>query len=287
MFEPIETSLAELRSMDLTKLKQKEVLWIFESEFPEAHISRRGNTLTIAIEEHIYTKFWWHKYHAIVFAEAMIKAVKRMAAEGHPFSKPSIQNDDEPHIFIRWLIKLPSTTATEKIIESITVAFDTVWGRANTILDGSESVLILGKDTGKSLVLLQKIKDELECLGYHVYLIKEQPDKLGEAIIHKVLRYALSSKFVIVENSEPSGHLYEIPHVTKMAECVTVILQQQGKGATWMFEDAYGKFRNWKKYEYPAKGLRSTVRVAVEWAEKFIKEFGASQGATLPWMVSK
>ena len=34
------------------------------------------------IEEHIYTKYWFHKYHASVFAEAMIKAVKRLATEG-------------------------------------------------------------------------------------------------------------------------------------------------------------------------------------------------------------
>jgi hypothetical protein len=34
------------------------------------------------------------------------------------------------------------------------------------------------------------------------------------------MRYALSSKFVLVENTEPSGHLYEIPHVGKSAECV-------------------------------------------------------------------
>jgi hypothetical protein len=32
------------------------------------------------------------------------------------------------------------------------------------------------------------------------------------------MRYALSSKFVLIENTEPSGHLYEIPHVAKAAE---------------------------------------------------------------------
>jgi hypothetical protein len=33
------------------------------------------------------------------------------------------------------------------------------------------------------------------------------------------------------ENSEASGHLYEIPHVAKAAECVTLVLQEEGKGA--------------------------------------------------------
>ena len=44
------------------------------------------------------------------------------------------------------------------------------------------------------------------------------------------MRYALSSKFVLIENTEPSGHLYEIPHVAKAAECVTVVLQESGEG---------------------------------------------------------
>jgi len=83
---------------------------------------------------------------------------------------------------------------------------------------------------------LQRIASRLQELGYYTYIIKDQPDKPGEGLVQKVLRYALSSKFVLIENSEPSGHLYEIPHVAKAAECVTVVLQEEGKGATWMFE---------------------------------------------------
>ena len=36
--------------------------------------------LTLAeITEHIYTKFWTDKYHAMVFAQAVVRAVKRLA----------------------------------------------------------------------------------------------------------------------------------------------------------------------------------------------------------------
>ena len=41
---------------------------VYESE---TAIWREGDSLFIEITEHIYTKFWWHKYHAMVFAEAM------------------------------------------------------------------------------------------------------------------------------------------------------------------------------------------------------------------------
>jgi hypothetical protein len=41
-----------------------------------------------------------------------------------------------------------------------------------------------------------------------------------QTIIQKVLRYALLSRFVLIENTGASGHLFEVPHVTKMAECI-------------------------------------------------------------------
>ncbi len=108
-------------------------------------------------------------------------------------------------------------------------------------------VLVLGKDSGAALDRLKSIASRLEDLGYYTYIIKEQPDRNGESVVQKVLRYALSSKFVVIENTEASGHLYEIPHVAKAAECVTVVLQEEGRGATWMFEDAYAKHKHWHK----------------------------------------
>ena len=152
------------------------------------------------------------------------------------------------------------------------------------ILENSDSVLILGKDTGASLDRLKRIAAKLEELGYYTYIIKEEPDRLGESVVQKVIRYALSSKFVFIENTEPSGHLYEIPHMAKAAECVTVVLQEYGKGATWMFEDAYAKHKHWHKLIYEDRDLERAVEEAASWAEKFVTEFANYQAANLPWL---
>jgi hypothetical protein len=74
--------------------------------------------------------------------------------------------------------------------------------------------------------------------------------------------------------------------VTKAAECVTVVvLQEQGKGATWMFEDAYAKHRHWHKITYDdAASLEHAVDLSIAWAESFLSEFRAHQVATLPWL---
>ncbi len=172
-------------------------------------------------------------------------------------------------------------------MESIKSAFDLVWQRADAILENSDSVLILGKDTGPALDRLKRIETKLQDLGYYTYIIKEQPDKAGEGVVQKVMRYALSSKFVIIENTEASGHLYEIPHVAKAAECVTVVLQEQGRGATWMFDDAYAKHKHWHKLEYADDELEVAVEQAAAWAETFVSAFSAHQTATLPWLKGK
>src|SRR6266545_7693412 len=106
--DPIEISLAEIRSTNFARLKRGESLQIFESDFSECLISRNGKILNCELREHIYTKYWMHKFHAMVFAEAMVRAVRRFISEGQPLSEPGIENDDDPHIFISWNLLLPT-----------------------------------------------------------------------------------------------------------------------------------------------------------------------------------
>lgn len=279
--EPI--GVEELKRLNLANMPEDIHLSIVDNYFPDTTISRVGNDLVCEIQEHLYPKYWEHKFSAYAFAEAMERAVRRLSHEGHPFAEPS-REDDDVHIFVRWQLKLPRRTSAEIVAEAIKSAFDLVWSRADSILENSDSVLVLGKDSGPGLVRLKRISSKLEELGYYTYIIKEAPDRSGESIIQKVLRYALSSKFVIIENTEASGHLYEIPHVAKAAECVTVILQEEGSGATWMFEDAYGKHRHWHKLTYSDRGLECAVEHAVAWAEKFVKNFADYQVTKLPWL---
>jgi hypothetical protein len=279
--EPI--GIEELRRLNLREMPEDIRVWVMDDYFPETTVWREAEFLICEIEEHLYTKYWEHKFSAYAFAEAMERAIRRLAHEGHPLANPS-RDDEDVHIFIRWQLRLPHSTGPESVVDSIKSAFDLVWHRADSILENSDSVLVLGKDTGPSLDRLKRIASKLQELGYYTYIIKEQPDKAGESVVQKVMRYALSSKFVLIENTEASGHLYEIPHVTKAAECVTVVLQQEGKGATWMFEDAYAKHNHWHKLTYEERELDRAIEQAVIWAEKFVGEFADYQVANLPWL---
>jgi hypothetical protein len=282
--EPI--SIEELKRLNLKEMPEDVSVMVLGDYFPETTLTREGEFLVCEITEHLYTKYWEHKFSAYAFVEAMERAVRRLAHEGHPFSGPS-RDDEDVHIFVRWNLRVPRGTQPEAVVESIKSAFDLVWHRADSILEDSDSVLILGKDSGPALDRLKRIASRLQELGYYTYIIKEQPDKAGESVIQKVMRYALSSKFVLIENTEASGHLYEIPHVAKAAECVTVVLQEEGKGATWMFEDAYAKHRHWHKLTYKDSQLENAVEQAAAWAEKFVGEFGNYQATKLPWLKTK
>jgi hypothetical protein len=279
--------VARLNTLDFRKMPEDVQVRVIDDYFPETMLVRDGEMLVCHIEEHLYTKYWEHKFSAYAFADAMVRAVVRLAHEGHPFSDPSREDEDDVHLFMRWELRLPLSTNADVMAESIKSAFDLVWKRADSILEHSDSVLVLGKDTGPALKRLKQIASTLEELGYYSYIIKEQPDRAGESVIQKVMRYALSSKFVLIENTEPAGQLYEIPHVTKAAECVTVVLQEECKGATWMFEDAYAKHNHWHKITYKEGALEVGVREGAAWAENFVRNFTAKQVATLPWLKNK
>ena len=283
--EPFQASKADLTPIaSFVAMPEGVTVSVFDDYFPESEIWRDGDQLVAEITEHIYTKYWEHKWHGRVFAGAMLRAIKRFIAEGHPFTEGSIENDDDPHISIRWQLRLPATTNGQDLVEAIDAAYTSVGSRADLILENSETVLVLGKDTDEALDRLRLIASRLEALGYYAVIIKDQPDKLGESVLQKVMRHALSSKFVIVENTDPSGHLYEIPHVGKAAECVIAFLQEEGKGATWMFEDAFPRNKHWQKFVYPTGGIEKSVEEAAAWAEDFVKQFGAFQQRVLPWM---
>jgi hypothetical protein len=154
-------------------------------------------------------------------------------------------------------------------------------------LTASGQVLILGKDTGDGLLRLKEIQRKLVDLGYKAVLIKEQPDVIGETVLQKVLRYAANSKFVVMDNTEASGHLYEAAHVWKAAEYVTAVLQQRGRGATWMTEEIYFRNNHLQKFEFEPHSIGLAVEQATAWAEQFRKRFGDYQVSVLPWLTNR
>src|SRR6266516_5459294 len=100
-----KSDIADIASF--AEMPEGVVVRLLDDYFPEAAFWREDAEVIAEITEHIYTKYWQHKWHGRVYADAMIRALKRFIAEGHPFSEGDIENDDEPHIFVRWQIRIP------------------------------------------------------------------------------------------------------------------------------------------------------------------------------------
>jgi hypothetical protein len=163
--EAVEVSKADLFPIgSFVEMPEGASAIVFDNYFPETTIWREGDRIVAEITEHIYTKFWEHKWHGRVFAEAMLRAIKRFISEGDPFTEGTIENDDDPHIFIRWQLRLPITTTGQQLIDSVMAAFDSVYARADMILENSDTVLVLGKDTGEALDRLRRIAMRLDTL---------------------------------------------------------------------------------------------------------------------------
>jgi hypothetical protein len=152
--------LTDLAALDLTSMPEDVHIHVLDDYFPDSTISRHGDKLVCHIEDHMYTKYWEHRYSAYAFAEAMERAIVRLTREGHPFANPE-RDDDDVHIFVRWDLLLPVTTPAAEVGESVRAAHDLVSRRADTILENSDSVLVLGKDTGPSLDILKRIAARL------------------------------------------------------------------------------------------------------------------------------
>ena len=94
--EPI--SIEELKRLNLKEMPEDVSVMVLGDYFPDTTLTREGEFLVCEITEHLYTKYWEHKFSAYAFAEAMERAVRRLAHEGHPFSGPS-RDDEDVHIF--------------------------------------------------------------------------------------------------------------------------------------------------------------------------------------------
>lgn len=138
--EPIEVCTADFNETQTLKdLPEKVALWLFESNWPELHLTRERGDIVVEFVEHIYTKYWWHKYHAHVFCEAIVRAVRRLRDEGIPFEEGNLDDKDDVHLFVRWKMRVPITVSGSQILLAAKDAFDAVWERTNRMVEDSRT----------------------------------------------------------------------------------------------------------------------------------------------------
>jgi hypothetical protein len=147
-----------------------------------------------------------------------------------------------------------------------------------------EGVLILGKDHENGLALLERIGDLLtKAHGKAPLLLKEQEDRDDLGLVAKLLINSAAARWVLVENSFPSGHLYELPYID-MAGVVVAVLQQEGLGASFMPDEAMLKNAQWRRFPYTPDRLEDAIGDAVRWAESTVASTRKKHKQSRQWV---
>lgn len=145
-------------------------------------------------------------------------------------------------------------------------------------------VLILGKDnTDESFNRLLRIKDIVSQNGYTPVIIKEQPEIEILTNEEKMLAYATLSRFIIIEKSEPSGHIDEA-HICAINKFPSIWIQRENTGDTWMQGEDYElTYKSIKFLKYNDDKIEKVIKEAIKWVESYLKEKTETLNKIYPW----
>jgi hypothetical protein len=161
--------------------------------------------------------------------------------------------------------------------------YERLQGRATTFaLNKRSGVIVLGKDTGNELLELIQVRDYLRGLGYDAELIKDLPEIQMMSNEEKVRLWTLVSRFVVMVDRLPAGHLVEYLAIREQ-RTIMALLRQQGHGSTYMIgDDAKVDLNFIKVFEFDVTPL-SVLNSSREWAEKIVQERTTAYNKAYPW----
>ena len=284
-------SLKEIAEYNLSSIPEKLTILIdrdYEGnyEFPLTQIKNINGILKLHISTMLYPEdYWKQKYTALTFAESIVKGLKLLNDSQLNIENPHFEdNGADDGVYVAWELTLPIDSTILQIEKSSRKSLELAFNNGISHLEGLSSILILGKDTEPHLKKLKDISEITETLGYNSIIIKEKEDILGETVKQKVLRYGMNSKFLIIENTETSGHLYELPHF-EITQKIIVVLQEEDKGSTWMFEELYFTLRTVKRFRYKdEESFKNSIKDGIKWAEDTFSKLCEYQMQEVPWL---
>lgn len=149
------------------------------------------------------------------------------------------------------------------------------------------NVLVLGKDSNlEGLCRMNRITKYLEKEGYTPVSLKNLPEIQHISLEGKMIRVGALTRFVIAEDSRPSGHIDEV-NLCARCEYITAVVREVGSASTWMqahypiiyrfmnrfcYLDGLSKSVRDSLCDNVYPTLEESVKAAVKWAEKCIKE---------------
>lgn len=144
------------------------------------------------------------------------------------------------------------------------------------------SILVLGADgTPAGMDRLRAIVVELAAHGRKGLLVREHGEIISHNVIQKVLAMALACEAVLVDDTEASGHLVEVPAVLVNATIPFVLLRRDSRASTAMIEPHVSSYRWSEVVAYQA--TPAEVVVAALEAARRLKEDKEQRTRATEW----
>jgi hypothetical protein len=161
--------------------------------------------------------------------------------------------------------------------------YENLQGRVKTFaLNKKTGVIVLGKDSGPELKELFEVRDFLRGSGYDADLIKDLPEIPMMSNEEKVRLWALVSRFCVMIDRVPTGHLAEYPFLREQRS-ILAALRPRGSGSTYMIgDDHLVDLNEVKVYEFEETPLHVLGDV-IDWAEGIAADRAEAYGKAYPW----
>lgn len=151
------------------------------------------------------------------------------------------------------------------------------------ILAGKErSVILFGKYSEPEMSELLQVRDYLRIKGYDAYLLKDLPEHPSMSLEEKVKLWSLASRFCVMVDREPSGHLVEFPYL-KENRVILALLRPKDKGSTYMIGNENLVDIQYIRIFKFEKSPLEVIDSAVGWAEKIVIKRIEEYKKAYPW----
>jgi hypothetical protein len=129
---------------------------------------------------------------------------------------------------------------------------------------------------------LFRVRDYLIAKDYDAYLLRDLPEHPSMSLEEKVKLWSLASRFCVMIDREPSGHLVEYPYV-KSVRAILALLRPESKGSTYMIgDDQITDFGYINVFDFKNSPLE-VIDIAIAWAEELVKKRIEKYKKAYPW----
>ncbi len=187
----------------------------------------------------------------------------------------------------RWSIEAAESRAKDEVLAALFLAQHAE--KTKRKLDEyvssfrQKTVLVLGAyDAADGEKRLRLISAYLEEIGYEPVLIKDIPDFEYYDLSQKVVAIGAVSRFIVVDDSSPSGHLTEL-ELCRSNRWVTIILRAGGRASSWMTAGASISSNVILEADYDPLNPKPAIEEATKWAEKRLAEVKEKLSTLYPW----